>query len=127
MNLNGWLARQDGPPIEPGHVAMVVVVLLVVVRPVRSVASHWLAARGSSTHSCSEFLLARIFWNAQLVKIRLGAGFNCSRIECEGMFRRGERHFFAGGEDFVAAVLLVPFRQSRRHVHLLDYLAPAHA
>src|SRR4051794_31632827 len=33
----------------------------------------------------------------------------------------------AAGEDLVAAVLFVPFGERRRHVHLLDDVAPAHA
>src|SRR5256714_13940912 len=33
----------------------------------------------------------------------------------------------AAGEDLVAAVILVPFGEGGRHVHLLDDLAPADA
>ena len=36
-------------------------------------------------------------------------------------------HRLAAGEDLVAAVLLVPLGERRRHVHLLDDVAPADA
>src|SRR2546423_14420805 len=43
------------------------------------------------------------------------------------MRRAVELYRLAAGEDFVAAILFVPLRQRRRHVHLLDDVAPADA
>src|SRR5207253_8737223 len=43
------------------------------------------------------------------------------------MRRAVELHRFAAGKDFVTAILFVPLRQRRRHVHLLDDIAPADA
>ena len=53
---------------------------------------------------------------------RTASSFSFS--ECVG---RVERHALAAGEDLVAAVLLVPLGERRRHVHLLDDVAPADA
>src|SRR5437870_7557 len=43
------------------------------------------------------------------------------------MRRRRQGYGLAAGEDLVAAVLVVPLGERRRHVHLLDDVAPADA
>src|SRR5258706_2175566 len=37
-----------------------------------------------------------------------------------------EVYLFTAGEDFVTAVLFIPFGKRGRHVHLLDDIAPAY-
>ena len=43
------------------------------------------------------------------------------------LLARRQVHVLAAGDDFVPALLLVPLGERRRHVHLLDDVAPAHA
>ena len=44
-----------------------------------------------------------------------------------GVVRALHRDALAAGEDFVTAVLVIPFGQRGGHVHLLDDVAPADA
>ena len=48
-------------------------------------------------------------------------------IQHEVVLGRRELDLLAAGVDLVTAVLVVPLRQRRRHVHLLDDVPPADA
>src|SRR6185437_3115776 len=75
----------------------------------------------------ADLLLARVLGNAQLVE-----GVVSGRIRVRlvyGQRRLGllDANLLAAGEDFMASVLLIPFGEGGRHVHLLDDIPPAHA
>src|SRR3989442_4677307 len=74
-----------------------------------------------------QLLFAGVLRDAELVEIRLLALSDGLGVEDERVVLAREVDFLAAREDLVAAVLLVPLRERRRHVHLLDDVPPADA
>src|SRR5262245_2629784 len=117
LNLNQGLLSERVPAIEPRHF-FAALRLLGVVRKVSS---------GSGAAARLDLLLARVLRDAQFVEIGLGTRLDSLRIQTERVRRRDERDLLAASENLVAATLLVPLGERRRHVHLLDNLTPSDA
>ena len=62
-----------------------------------------------------------------LSKVSLAAEFTWESLRTSSWVISPRPTFFAAGEDFVAAVLLVPLGEGAGHVHLFDDVAPADA
>src|SRR5262245_54137327 len=74
-----------------------------------------------------DLLLAAVPWDAQFVEVGLGARLDGLLIQAERVRPGGERRLLAARENLVAAMFFIPPGQCRRHMHLLDNLAPADA
>src|SRR5215813_6937585 len=74
-----------------------------------------------------DLLLAAVLWDAQFVEVGLGARLDGLLIQAERVRCRAEWHILAARENLVAAMFFIPPGQCRRHMHLLDDLAPADA
>ena len=74
-----------------------------------------------------DLLFPRGLGNPEIVQIVLDLIGHDVFAQYHGVIAAVERYALATGENLVLAVLFVPLGERRRHVHLLDDVAPAHA
>src|ERR1017187_6549896 len=75
----------------------------------------------------AELFFAGILSDTEVIERVVGFGIHVLHVESEVVAAVRHADLFAAGEDFGAAVLLIPLGEGGGHVHLLDDVAPAHA
>src|SRR6266481_4101846 len=75
----------------------------------------------------AQLLFASGLGNAQIVESSIAAGVDVIVIQPQLVGLVIHTHFFATGEDLMAAMLFIPLGERGGHVHLFNDVAPAHA